>query len=56
MVRRVSNSKLENVVYPPMKPIGIRYLQYGLHWLLSVKKAKTIPIRKDPVMLMTKVP
>src|ERR1700683_1697866 len=54
--RKVSYSNVENVLYPPMNPIGIRYLQFGLQLVFSVKIVITKPIKKHAVMLMINVP
>jgi len=54
--RKVSYSNVENVLYPPMNPIGIKYLQFGLQLVFSVKIVMTKPIRKHAVMLMMNVP
>lgn len=54
--RKVSYSNVENVLYPPMNPMGIKYLQFGLQLVFSVKIVMTKPIRKHAVMLMMNVP
>lgn len=43
-------------MYPPMKPMGIRYRQYGLQFVRVIIRAKKSPIRNEPLTLMTNVP
>src|ERR1700722_19934568 len=52
----VSNSKVENVVYPPIKPIGIRYRQFVFQCAFVANTVTAMPTRNDPVTLITKVP
>jgi len=54
--RKVSYSNVEKVLYPPMKPMGIRYLQFGLQLVCSAKSVMIKPIRKHAVILMMNVP
>lgn len=56
MLRRVSNSNVEKVVYAPINPIGMRYRQLGLKFAFAVSSVTLKPIRNEPEMLMTKVP
>src|SRR6202035_5182118 len=53
---KVSSSNVENVVYAPMNPMGIRYRQFAFQWVLSARRVTTSPIKNDPEMLITNVP
>src|SRR6202163_4645077 len=53
---KVSSSNVENVVYAPMNPMGIRYRQFAFQCVLSARMVTTMPIRNDPEMLITNVP
>src|SRR5581483_3922462 len=52
----VSSSNVENVVYAPIKPMGIRYRQLAFQCVFSARIVTTRPIKNDPLMLITKVP
>src|SRR5437762_5050571 len=52
----VSSSNVENVVYAPMNPIGIRYRQFGCTTSRSASSAVTKPMIRQPDTLTTKVP
>lgn len=56
IVRNVSNSNVENVVYAPIKPMGIKYRQFALQCVRSASSVMNSPIKKDPEQLMANVP
>src|SRR5258708_9403489 len=53
---KVSSSNVENVVYAPMKPMGIKYRQFAFQCVLSARMVITRPIMNDPAILITNVP
>jgi hypothetical protein len=55
-LRKVSNSNVEKVVYPPISPTGMRYRQLGPKFAFAVSTVTLKPIRNEPEMLMTNVP
>src|SRR5712671_5989341 len=53
---KVSSSNVENVVYAPMNPMGIRYRQFAFQCVLSDRMVTIRPIRNDPEILIANVP
>jgi hypothetical protein len=56
MDENVSHSYVENVLYAPTKPMGIRYRQAGSSSVRLPRKVRAKPMITQAVMLMTKVP
>jgi hypothetical protein len=52
---KISNSKVENVVYAPKKPTVKNNRRFSLISIFSVAGVSRKPMRKEPVMLMKKV-
>jgi|ERR1700748_3117601 len=53
---KVSHSNVENVLYAPTNPIGIKNLHAGFNPERLPKNAAKKPMIKQAVMLMTNVP
>jgi hypothetical protein len=56
IARNVSYSKVENVVYAPMKPMGMRKRQFGCTTTRSVSSVAAAPRTRQPVTLTANVP
>jgi hypothetical protein len=55
-LEKVSHSKVENVLYAPTKPTGIKNLQAGFNSVRLPKKDREKPMITHAVMLITNVP
>src|ERR1700683_1076578 len=55
-LEKISHSKVENVLYAPTKPTGMRNLHTGFSPVRRPRKAREKPMITQAVMLITNVP